>query len=70
MIFAGDTLLAPPDYLTIPQFFLDVHYPTRPIRTAQRPWLVDDPTGKSYGFEEIRTRVQGQLDPLLAIMSA
>lgn len=59
MIFYGAPLDAPPDFLTIPQFFLDLHYPQRPIRTPNIPWLVDDPTGKSYGSEEIRVRVQG-----------
>jgi 4-coumarate--CoA ligase len=65
MIFYGDSILAPPDFLTIPQFLLDFHYPQRLIRSPDIPWLVDDPTGKSYGYEEIRARVQGLLDALL-----
>ena len=60
MIFYGDSLPAPPDSLTIPQFLLDLHYPLRLIRKPEHTWLVDEPTGKSYGLEEIRARVQGQ----------
>ncbi|KAF8586732.1 phenylacetyl-CoA ligase [Ramaria rubella] len=59
MIFQGGPLLPPPDDLTIPQFILDNHHPLRPVRKSGSAWLVDEPTGKSYGFEEIRTRVQG-----------
>ncbi|KAF8586727.1 phenylacetyl-CoA ligase [Ramaria rubella] len=59
MIFQGGPLLPPPDDLTIPQFILDNHHPLRPIRKSGSARLVDEPTGKSYGFEEIRTRVQG-----------
>ncbi|KAF8504116.1 phenylacetyl-CoA ligase [Gautieria morchelliformis] len=59
MIFYGAPLSAPPDSLTIPQFFLDFHHRLRPIRRPEIPWLVDDLTGKSYGSEEIRARVQG-----------
>ena len=59
MIFQGSPLLSPPDNLTIPQLVLDLHHPARPIRKQGNPWLVDDPTGKAYGFEELRSRVQG-----------
>ncbi|KAF8524800.1 phenylacetyl-CoA ligase [Hysterangium stoloniferum] len=58
MIFYGDSLSAPPDDLTIPQLLLDQHHPLKPIRKVGNPWLVDDATGKAYGFEEIRARVQ------------
>ncbi|KIJ39426.1 hypothetical protein M422DRAFT_210302 [Sphaerobolus stellatus SS14] len=59
MIFYGDSLPAPPDNLTIPQFILDTQYPSQPIRQAHHPWLIEDATGRSYGLQEIRARVQG-----------
>jgi len=48
-----------PRDLTIPQFILDSDtHPLRPSRLANTPWLVDDETGRSYGLEEIRERVE------------
>ncbi|KZO92567.1 phenylacetyl-CoA ligase [Calocera viscosa TUFC12733] len=50
-----------PTDLTIPQFLLDESShplrPTRPPGPASR-WLIDDATGRSYGIEEIRERVE------------
>ncbi|EGO23638.1 hypothetical protein SERLADRAFT_416040 [Serpula lacrymans var. lacrymans S7.9] len=51
----GPPLLPPiPDDLTIPQFFLDSHHTTRPVRKHGTPWFIEDKTGRSFGFEEAR----------------
>ena len=42
-----------PDNLTIVQFILDSHHPTRPTRTGHIPWLIEDATGRAIGFEEV-----------------
>ncbi|GJJ06198.1 hypothetical protein Clacol_000387 [Clathrus columnatus] len=38
---------------------LDYHHPSRPVNTLGKPWFIEDTTGRSYSFEEVRTRVQG-----------
>ncbi|KZS98390.1 phenylacetyl-CoA ligase [Sistotremastrum niveocremeum HHB9708] len=55
----GPALLPPPDDLTIPQFMLDSFHPARPVREDHSPWLIDDQSGKSYHYEQIRMRVHG-----------
>ncbi|KZO92573.1 phenylacetyl-CoA ligase [Calocera viscosa TUFC12733] len=48
-----------PRDLTIPQFILDSDtHPLRPSRLANSKWLVDDMSGRAYGIEEIRERVE------------
>ncbi|KZO92576.1 acetyl-CoA synthetase-like protein [Calocera viscosa TUFC12733] len=48
-----------PTDLTIPQFLLDeASHPLRPRRLPCHAWLVDDATGRSYGLEELRERVE------------
>ncbi|KAG8949718.1 hypothetical protein FRC04_008258 [Tulasnella sp. 424] len=52
----------PPDDLTLPQFILDSQHPLRQIRTGETnkaPWLIEDETGKTYSFEEVRARTFG-----------
>ncbi|KZT59527.1 acetyl-CoA synthetase-like protein [Calocera cornea HHB12733] len=47
-----------PHDLTIPQFLLDdASHPLRPTRAPGSRWLIDDSTGRAYGLEEIRERV-------------
>lgn len=41
-----------PDDLTLVQFTLDSHHSTRPTR-KEGPWLVDDNTGRQFGYEEV-----------------
>ncbi|EPQ60488.1 acetyl-CoA synthetase-like protein [Gloeophyllum trabeum ATCC 11539] len=48
-----------PDDLTLAQFMLDVHHPSRPLRPDGVPWLIEDTTGRRVGSEEIRARVFG-----------
>lgn len=43
-----------PDNFTIPQFFLDEHHPLRPLRKTGDPWLIEDATGRTVGYEEVR----------------
>ena len=42
-----------PSDLTIPQFFLDGHHPTKLLRTEGIPWLIEDRTGRKIGIEEV-----------------
>lgn len=42
-----------PDDLTIPQFFLDSYHTQRPARTDSVPWLIEDATGRTIGYEEV-----------------
>ncbi|KAL5519237.1 hypothetical protein ACEPAH_920 [Sanghuangporus vaninii] len=48
-----------PDDLTVAQFMLDVQHPIRPVRTENVPWLIEESTGRSVGFEELRSRTYG-----------
>ncbi|KAF9236498.1 phenylacetyl-CoA ligase [Melanogaster broomeanus] len=48
-----------PDDLTLAQFILDSQHPSRPVRKHGTPWIIEDHTGKTVGYEEIRTRVFG-----------
>ncbi|KZO92578.1 amp dependent CoA ligase [Calocera viscosa TUFC12733] len=48
-----------PRHLTVPQFVLDeVSHPLRPSRLRGSPWLIDDASGRAYGSQEIRERVE------------
>ena len=49
-------LVYPPDDLTLPQFILnDVHsHVTRPPRPAGTPCIIDEDSGMSVGFDEVR----------------
>ncbi|KAH0832171.1 hypothetical protein J3R83DRAFT_13084 [Lanmaoa asiatica] len=48
-----------PDNLTLAQFVLDSQHPSRPIRQHGIPWFIEDHTGRTLGYEEIRARVFG-----------
>ncbi|KII86637.1 hypothetical protein PLICRDRAFT_177391 [Plicaturopsis crispa FD-325 SS-3] len=58
------TLPSIPDDLTLAQFFLDEHHPTRPMRNGSIPWMIDDDTGRKIGFEELRARTSGLANAL------
>lgn len=47
------TLPPVPDDLTIPQFILDANSHKRPPRPDGVPWLIDDDTGRSMGYEQV-----------------
>ncbi|EJT97429.1 phenylacetyl-CoA ligase [Dacryopinax primogenitus] len=48
-----------PRDITIPQFILDSDtHPLRPSRLPGSKWLVDDVSGRAFGIEEIRERVE------------
>jgi hypothetical protein len=49
----ADELSHVPDDLTVAQFILDSSHPTRPVRSHEVPWLIDDKTGRKVGFEEV-----------------
>lgn len=46
---------------------LDCHHPSRPINTLGKPWFIEDTTGRSYCFEEVRSRVQGMVAILVEV---
>lgn len=46
-----------PDDLSAAQFTLDCHHPSRPLRSGNGPWLVEDATGRGVGFEEVQQLV-------------
>ncbi|KAF8755494.1 acetyl-CoA synthetase [Rhizoctonia solani] len=50
---------SPPTDVSIPQFFLDSTHPLRPIRSSDSPWFIEDETGRTIGFEEVRSRTWG-----------
>ncbi|KAI0040813.1 amp dependent CoA ligase [Auriscalpium vulgare] len=53
-----------PDDVTLVQFILDATHPSRPLRHPDSPWLIEDATGRTVSFEEIRTRVWGLANAL------
>ncbi|CAL1695160.1 unnamed protein product [Somion occarium] len=53
-----------PDNLTIPQFILDGRHPVRPNNEFLNPWLIEESTGRSVGFEQVRTRTYGLANAL------
>ncbi|KAJ6558663.1 phenylacetyl-CoA ligase [Mycena sp. CBHHK59/15] len=57
---SGQTLVDPPDNLTVPQFLLDNVYRhvTRPQRLARTPCLIDDETGQQVFLDELRDRTR------------
>lgn len=48
-----------PDDLSIPQFFLDSWHSLRPMRPVGSPWFIDDESGKTLDYEQIRSRSYG-----------
>ncbi|OSC99662.1 amp dependent CoA ligase [Trametes coccinea BRFM310] len=48
-----------PDDLTIPQFLLDSHHPSRPVLKKPQPWLIEELTGREIGSDELRARTFG-----------
>ena len=54
-----------PDGLSIPQFFLDSWHPLRPTRPAGSPWVIDDESGKTLDYEQVRLALVDPLDHLL-----
>lgn len=55
------------DDLTIPQFILDSTHPLRSHRASNRPWLIDNATGREYNLEEVRERSFGLANALAAL---
>ena len=54
MIFRSPIACPPiPHDLTTAQFMLDTCHSTRPIRTENIPWIIDDSTGRRIGYEEV-----------------
>lgn len=43
-----------PDDLSIPQFMLDYKHPYMQHRPENVPWLTEDHSGRSIGFQEVR----------------
>ncbi|KIJ62741.1 hypothetical protein HYDPIDRAFT_114438 [Hydnomerulius pinastri MD-312] len=48
-----------PDDLTLAQFILDSQHPSRPVRKHGIPWIIEDHSGKTLGFEELYARTFG-----------
>lgn len=42
-----------PDNLTVPQFIFDYEHASRPARSADSPWLIEDETGRKIGEHEV-----------------
>ena len=42
-----------PDDLSVPQFLLDVHHPSRPVRTKPQAWFIDEISGREIGLDEV-----------------
>ncbi|OCH94572.1 amp dependent CoA ligase [Obba rivulosa] len=55
-----------PDDLTVVQFILDSHHPTRPVVNGLWPWMIEDATGRKIGGDEIRARTSGLANALSA----
>ena len=51
-----------PDNLTLAQFILDSQHPSRPIRKHGIPWLIEDHTGRTLGYEEVRSQLFFTID--------
>jgi hypothetical protein len=49
----ADPLPKIPDDLTVVQFILDSSHPTRPVRSSDVPWLIEDHSGRKIGFDEV-----------------
>ncbi|KAI0356905.1 amp dependent CoA ligase [Trametes cingulata] len=60
----GGPLPPIPDDLTIPQFLLDSHHPSRPVLRKTQPWLIDETTGREVGSDELRARTFGLANAL------
>ncbi|KAI0634245.1 acetyl-CoA synthetase-like protein [Trametes polyzona] len=60
----GGTLAHIPDNVTIPQFILDSQHPLRPAADPQRPWLIDESTGRAVRADELRARISGLANAL------
>ncbi|KAJ7220536.1 phenylacetyl-CoA ligase [Mycena pura] len=59
LIHSGESLVSPPDHLTVPQFLLDSYqHVTRPQRLSHSPCLIDDDTGQVVFLEELRERTR------------
>ncbi|EMD36989.1 hypothetical protein CERSUDRAFT_114889 [Gelatoporia subvermispora B] len=55
-----------PDDLSVVQFILDSHHPTRPVVDRPWPWMIEDATGRQIGGDEIRARTFGLANALSA----
>jgi hypothetical protein len=42
-----------PDDLTLPQFIFDYKHTSRPTRSPEIPWLIEDETGRKIGVDEV-----------------
>lgn len=68
----AEPLDAPPDNLTVPQFFLDGlgTHPTRPDRTADLPCLIDEETGRVVFLHEVFELILRHLSGLIICIQA
>ncbi|TFK24404.1 phenylacetyl-CoA ligase [Coprinopsis marcescibilis] len=48
-----------PDDVSIPQFMFDCKHPSKPTKVGSTPWLIDDQSGRQFGGEQLRKRVNG-----------
>ncbi|TBU21456.1 amp dependent CoA ligase [Dichomitus squalens] len=53
-----------PDDLSLPQFLLDVHHPSRPVRTKPQACFIEETSGREIGLDEIRARTHGLANAL------
>ncbi|KAG6832521.1 hypothetical protein H0H92_000150 [Tricholoma furcatifolium] len=60
----GPSLPHIPDNLTIPQFFLDVNNPLRPVRPERAPWLIKDGSTRAFGHSELSQSTHGLANAL------
>lgn len=49
----GDAIPHLPDDITIVQFLLDSHDPTRPANPVGLPWFIEEATGRSIDIDEV-----------------
>ncbi|KAI0322159.1 acetyl-CoA synthetase-like protein [Amylostereum chailletii] len=66
IFFSRQSLPPTPDDLTIPQFFLDASHPSKLPHPPGSPFLIDDVTGRSVTFDEIRARTHALANGLSA----
>ncbi|KIJ17913.1 hypothetical protein PAXINDRAFT_9849 [Paxillus involutus ATCC 200175] len=54
LVSPAGTLPFIPDDFKLAHFILDFQHPSRPIRRHGVPWIIEDHTGKTLGYEEVR----------------
>ncbi|KAH9915423.1 amp dependent CoA ligase [Fomitopsis serialis] len=60
----GGALPAIPDDLTIPQFMLDADHPSRPKTDRNRPWMIEETTGREVVKAELHSRTDSLANAL------